>query len=465
MADYAELIEVEAEGVVDIQTAYEMGGGIVPSGTKNINITTNGVTTEDVTEYASAKITVNVPSSGITPTGTKSIGVGAAGTITEDVTQYANVSVTTPQGGYDPYIEIDATPTLSLNSSTGVVTASVSAEATDTNKSSFTEGYVESADVSATAEASGSATLQLSTQSGTTIIPSTSQQTAVASGKYTTGNVLVDPIPSQYIIPTGTKSITQNGTGIDVSQYASVDVNVSVGGGVTLEDVMNKNVSGNISLNITNQPTPPNNANGAKYFNTTFNGLFIDNTTVTGLTVNGLKWVPSQILRDATGVTTVSFPDALFAGARAFNGANHLVSASLPNLLYGYSNYTDLTQYMFGGCTLLTSVDIGSVGRLGNFMFQNCTALTMLDIKATDLQGNCFSGCTALNTLIIRTSSVPTLNNISAFTNTPFASGKSGGTLYVPSALISSYQSETNWSTILGYANNNIVAIEGSQYE
>lgn len=40
-------------------------------------------------------------------------------------------------------------------------------------------------------------------------------------------NVSVGAIPSEYIIPSGTKSITENGTGIDVTQYASVDVAVS----------------------------------------------------------------------------------------------------------------------------------------------------------------------------------------------------------------------------------------------
>ena len=43
--------------------------------------------------------------------------------------------------------------------------------------------------------------------------------------------VTVNPIPSQYIIPSGTKTITENGTGIDVASYASVNVNVSEGGG------------------------------------------------------------------------------------------------------------------------------------------------------------------------------------------------------------------------------------------
>lgn len=42
-------------------------------------------------------------------------------------------------------------------------------------------------------------------------------------------NVTVGAIPSEYIIPSGTKSITENGTGIDVTQYASVNVAVPTG--------------------------------------------------------------------------------------------------------------------------------------------------------------------------------------------------------------------------------------------
>lgn len=43
-------------------------------------------------------------------------------------------------------------------------------------------------------------------------------------------NVTVNPIPSQYIIPSGNKSITQNGSNIDVAEYATVSVNVPTGG-------------------------------------------------------------------------------------------------------------------------------------------------------------------------------------------------------------------------------------------
>lgn len=45
------------------------------------------------------------------------------------------------------------------------------------------------------------------------------------------GGTLQQVSELKYLIPSGTKSITENGTGIDVKRYASVDVNVSGGGG------------------------------------------------------------------------------------------------------------------------------------------------------------------------------------------------------------------------------------------
>lgn len=65
-----------------------------------------------------------------------------------------------------------SSPSISV-SSNGLITASVSQNS----------GYVSSA--------TKSATKQLTTQSGTTITPGTSQKTAVSSGRYTTGTVYV----------------------------------------------------------------------------------------------------------------------------------------------------------------------------------------------------------------------------------------------------------------------------------
>lgn len=63
-----------------------------------------------------------------------------------------------------------------------------------------------------------------------TVTPTESQQSISYSSPYTgLEGVTVNPIPSQYIVPTGTKSITSNGTGIDVSSYALADVAVPTG--------------------------------------------------------------------------------------------------------------------------------------------------------------------------------------------------------------------------------------------
>ena len=100
-------------------------------------------------------------------------------------------------------------------------------------------------------------------------------------------------------------------------------------------------------------------------------------------------------------------------------------------------------------------------------MCYGCSSLSELDFpKATAINGTyAFGDCSSLNTLILRANAVVSLSNKNTFYNTPFASGGTGGTLYVPQALISSYQSANNWSTILGYPNNSIQAIEGSIYE
>lgn len=85
-------------GKLGVQTQYKPGqmpeaiesissGGITPTGTKSI--TANG--TYDVAAFASAE--VDVPT-GITPTGTKQVSITQNGVTTEDVTNYADAEIT-----------------------------------------------------------------------------------------------------------------------------------------------------------------------------------------------------------------------------------------------------------------------------------------------------------------------------------------------------------------------------------
>lgn len=68
-----------------------------------------------------------------------------------------------------------------------------------------------------------------------TVTPTTSQQTVTPDSGYDAlSQVTVNAIPSQYVVPSGNLAITQNGTNINVSNYATVSVNVS-GGGVNID--------------------------------------------------------------------------------------------------------------------------------------------------------------------------------------------------------------------------------------
>lgn len=234
------------------------------------------------------------------------------------------------------------------------------------------------------------------------------------------------------------------------------------------------------------------------------------NNTLTSYSSSDVTSIPKQVFNGCSQLQSVSFPNATSIGEYAFNDCLNLASVSAPNVTtisqYAFSGCAKLTSapldsvtslayssYCFSGCTSLKSVSLPSLtltaalpqycfracssltnvelpsdytGELGFGCFASCSNLEMIDCQKTqEIPGYCFNGSSSLTTIVIRRTSVATLSNISAFTGTPFASGGSGGTLYVPNDLISSYQSASNWSTILGYANNQIKKIEGSIYE
>ena len=71
-----------------------------------------------------------------------------------------------------------------------------------------------------------------------TVTPSVTNTTGYITGGTLTGTPAT---VSASELVSGTLSITDNGTGIDVTNYASVDVDVSGGGGVVLQDVTIEN--------------------------------------------------------------------------------------------------------------------------------------------------------------------------------------------------------------------------------
>lgn len=212
----------------------------------------SGITRRSSSDLTASGATVTVPSGFYSSNASKAVASGSATT---------------------PATTVTANPSISVSSS-GLITATASA--TKSVTPTVSAGYVSSGTAGAVT-VSGSNTSQLTTQAAKTVTPTTSSQTAVASGVYTTGAVTVAAMPSGtagtptatkgsvsnhsvsvtpsvtnttgYItgstktgtavtvtaseLVSGTKSITDNGTGIDVTNYASVDVSVSGGGSST----------------------------------------------------------------------------------------------------------------------------------------------------------------------------------------------------------------------------------------
>jgi hypothetical protein len=144
-------------------------------------------------------------------------------------------------------------------------------------------------------------------------------------------------------------------------------------------------------------------------------------------------------------------------GQNAFTSCNIAGDVIFPNMtsaIYPFrdgviggkvvlSRLTEVGAYFFR-YTKCGVIDFGAATSIGQYVFQNNANLT---------------------TIIIRTNSVCDLSNTNSFTGTPFASGGSCGTIYVPASLITSYKSAANWATMYGWGTTTFSAIEGSIYE
>ena len=157
------------------------------------------------------------------------------------------------------------------------------------------------------------------------------------------------------------------------------------------------------------------------------------------------------------------YPDGFVTAIQAIEtggggGSNELVNSLIDRTISGaYVNntVTSIGRYGLSNCTKLTSVVLPAVQVTNANAMLGCSALTQADFSNLQhIQHSTFYGDKKFATLIIRTQAVAKLDATSAFKDTLIASGK--GYVYVPSALVDSYKSATNWST---YANQ-IRAIE-----
>lgn len=159
---------------------------------------------------------------------------------------------------------------------------------------------------------------------------------------------------------------------------------------------------------------------------------------------------------------------------RAFNSCTNIKTVRMKNVgpIRG-------RQYIFYKCTALERLELSLVagsyeGRISAYLvYDDPNLKTVILENFSAFEGNVFTSAIALTNLVLKSDAVVSQTNPSAFNNTPFASGGTGGTIYIPQTLYDQlgtgsaldYKSATNWATLDAYGTITWMPIEGSEFE
>lgn len=163
-----------------------------------------------------------------------------------------------------------------------------------------------------------------------------------------------------------------------------------------------------------------------------------------------------------TAITSVTAPACTEIKEHCFFRCTGITSVTFPSLTTFYN-----AGYAFDGCTSLTSVNVPSFsGEVDGRVFNNCSALAVIDLHdCTKIKAQAFNGTSSLRTMILRKSdNVCTLDAANATAMGGIYSHPDESTIYVPSALKSTYEQATNWSALYALGVT-FTPIEGSVYE
>lgn len=179
---------------------------------------------------------------------------------------------------------------------------------------------------------------------------------------------------------------------------------------------------------------------------------------------NGATGFNDNVFRDCSSLLTICLPPTMTATSTltTFYLVNALQRLALPDSItsiagYGIyncislervvipNNVTQIGTQAFNGCRSINKVRIpNKVTTIGDAAFQNCNTLTSIKIpnSVTSIGNSAFRNCPALAYCdMSELDHVPSLTGSGAFSSTP-----PGLKIYVPSTLLSEFQSATNWS-------------------
>lgn len=156
---------------------------------------------------------------------------------------------------------------------------------------------------------------------------------------------------------------------------------------------------------------------------------------------NTVKYVGRYAFFYCEELQSIDLPLVTSADRNAFYYCKKLVSVELKSC-------NQILNNCFYGCAELERIILPSLTLTYDGSFRGCTKLELVDLPVMEnIASNTFRDCSALKALILRSSTLCILANTYALYN---SSIKSGGTgfVYVPSALVESYKTASNWSTV-----------------
>ena len=277
--------------------------------------------------------------------------------------------------------------------------------------------------------------------------------------------------------------------GVTVPSSATLDTyntyvsQISGGGGGTnyLEQYAKKSLSGVISSTQLGTNIGSNMTDYLLYDQ--------DSITSVDLTGTGATKIANHFCQGCGNLTSVTVPNTVTEIGDYFFVNTNISTFTVPN------SVTKIGTYFLQG-TDITSITIpNTITSLGNDAFNSCSSLTTLIYNApiaspnqalcnitnslalvdlnssvSSIKSYCFSRSSAstnlLEVVLRNTSGVVTLPNAIGSTsyNAAFRNRRNIK-LYVPSALIASYEANSNWAAGITAGYLTIVALEGSQYE
>ena len=328
-------------GMTVVETIDEYGGTIVDISGDPVVLQTKTATPSTSSQIlipdsgfkGLSEVTVEaIPSKFIIPTGT--ISISSNGIV--DVASYASAS-------------INVQPVLNLQSKTVTPDETGMIVAADT-------GYTALSSVTVVAVNSNYVGSNITRQTGSTISPTESIQTAVASGKYTTGDVKIGAISSNYV---GSNITTR--TSLDLGASGSVVTapagyyqsaatkNISAGTAATPATTIS--ITPSISVN-TSTGVITATASGSQFVTPTISAGYVSAGTSGKITVSGSN-TSNLTTQAAATITPTKSSQTAVAANRYTTGA--VTVAAIPAAYQDVTSVTATASDVLSGKTIVNS--------------------------------------------------------------------------------------------------------------